>query len=521
MLFAWLVAWIYLSWPAIQDDALIHLRYAANLRHFHQITYDGIHPDYGASSLLYVYLLAILRGFTSSPELPHAVSSAAHMILFAGLLVIFYRYLSRAQQLAGLLGVTLLVFVVVPSAVRWLDDGMETSLVLCCVTLLCWFTFRQSGRRVTPTIYLLATLEGFFTVILRTELTLVCGLCWLILTLEDVRAARNTSTDHFAHDRSGRGAPAWLKAAIRSSHLVVGALCALIFIFLKMHALLPDTALAKSHGISVWKDVLSSSGQILIGALTFGVGLLCFWLITLVVLIRAGRMSISATIANSVYPITMLLASLRGQEIQGARYIAWTLYFSILWNVLTMAAPASGEVTVKDDRTSRRMVYGLLIVVILFQPLESKWMFHVLHGRAKTIARFESQHLDNLHDRVGVAFDIGYIGYFSQAQICDLAGLVNGRLAAQMTIPNRTAACVARNPAFVFGNILTIALVSKHMSMEGWQICGEYDFVNLRQPDTHYLMVPPLNAAAVCHATTGTEPYPVSTVFTPPNPIHY
>lgn len=59
----WLLVWLRLSWPAMQDDAFIHLRYAANLLQHHMISYDGVHPDYGTSSLLYVWLLAGLRSF--------------------------------------------------------------------------------------------------------------------------------------------------------------------------------------------------------------------------------------------------------------------------------------------------------------------------------------------------------------------------------------------------------------------------------------------------------------------------
>jgi hypothetical protein len=78
----WLVICIVFSWASILDDALIHLRYADNLLRTHQITYDGVHPNYGVSSLLYVSLLAVLRGFITSPNLPRGVSSTVHLLLF-------------------------------------------------------------------------------------------------------------------------------------------------------------------------------------------------------------------------------------------------------------------------------------------------------------------------------------------------------------------------------------------------------------------------------------------------------
>ena len=104
LLALWLLGWIFLSWPAIQDDALIHLRYADNLVRYHFITYDGGHPNYGVSSLLYVYLLASLRGLTSSPTLPRLVSSCIHLLLYTGLIFLFLRAVPRESHLARLLG---------------------------------------------------------------------------------------------------------------------------------------------------------------------------------------------------------------------------------------------------------------------------------------------------------------------------------------------------------------------------------------------------------------------------------
>src|ERR1700691_5660367 len=94
ILFAlWLLAWLFVSWAAVQDDAFIHLRYAANLFRYHMISYDGVHPDYGTSSLLYVWLLAALREFFRSPILPRAVSSVFHVAFFGGLAWAFPRAL--------------------------------------------------------------------------------------------------------------------------------------------------------------------------------------------------------------------------------------------------------------------------------------------------------------------------------------------------------------------------------------------------------------------------------------------
>src|SRR5580698_6501834 len=98
----WVAICIALTWASILDDAMIHLRYAENLLRTHEITYDGVHPNYGVSSLLYVSLLAVLRNFTVSSNLPRGVSSFVHLVLFGGIAVILWRSIPRRASYARL-----------------------------------------------------------------------------------------------------------------------------------------------------------------------------------------------------------------------------------------------------------------------------------------------------------------------------------------------------------------------------------------------------------------------------------
>ena len=188
----WLAVWIVLSWPAIQDDALIHLRYADHLLRAHLVSYDGSNQDYGASSLLYIHLLAILRTATRSPNLARGVSSCAHFLLFVGLTCFMCKSISRQAPLARLVGLTLLFLLVTPSSVRWLDDGMESGLILCFLAVLAVLSFRQSQHATTSTLqYLAFTVLAFLGVLLRTEMILPCGICFAILTLERLPSQRS------------------------------------------------------------------------------------------------------------------------------------------------------------------------------------------------------------------------------------------------------------------------------------------------------------------------------------------
>jgi hypothetical protein len=513
LLALWLMGWVVLSWAAIQDDALIHLRYADNLYRTHLITYDGVHPNYGASSLLYVSLLAVLTPFVHSPNLPRGVSSVAHLILFGGIVLLITRFIPRSTSLARLLGLGFLGFLAVPSAVRWLDDGMETGLCLSFTALICFLAFRSSRTRSANTLEsVIFVTVAFFSVSLRTETILLCAICSAILTIKALEESNGEARSLV--DRIGL----WFRAVLRSSYLLIGGLLALAATVYRMHFLLPDTALAKSHGAGIWLSVVLVSGHILLSALSFGLGFFFFWLLTLVLLFRAGQFSSSVLLANVVFPITLFLASIRGQEIQGARYLIWTFFFSTLWNILELAIPSSSPTHRTEDPVGRKLVYAFAALILIVQPVESRVMYSVLSARAKTLTQFQRQHLDVLHEKLGVAEDVGYIGYFSKAQICDIAGLVNGRAAASLDMWKRARICAALDPDFLFLNQSQIVLMTRYMSLDDWLICGQYDFKNIDTPDTHYLLLPPATAPGGCAAATGQSPSPVTSLLSVANP---
>ncbi len=488
----WLFVWIVISWAGVQDDAFIHLRYADNLFRTNSITYDGVHPNYGASSLLYVYLLSLLRALTSSPNLPRIVSSCAHLLLIAGLGLLFLRAIPRRSHLARLLGLITLVLFVAPSAVRWLDDGMETGLALCFVALICWVVFRQTIRpAITGPQYAACVILGFCSVLLRTELILLCGLSFLILAWDRLVKDRATKTHQ----------P--LKAVVSCSHLLLGGVLALAYIRIKMHVLLPDTALAKSLGEPAWGVTLYVTSKVFAGALSFGVGMFLFWLLTLFLVLRSHRFTMPVFLANSVFPILLFLAALRGQQVQGSRYFAWTLCFSILWNILETGRSSPIR---EEKMPGQGLAYCFLAFLLLAMPYEARAMYPMLTSRATLLKQFESDDLKRFEGKRGVAVDIGYIGYFSGADMCDLAGLVNGREKARETAAERMAGCVATHPDFFFLDAATISDLSSLVSFNDWQVCSSYDFRNVNSSNRHYLIVPQANASEVCREVTHSVP---------------
>jgi hypothetical protein len=481
VLAAWMLVWICLSWPYGQDDALIHLRYADHLLHQHIVSYDGIHRSFGTSSLLYLALLTLLRAFTTSPVLPRAVSSIAHVLLFLGLSFGLERALKSAPRVLWLFAMLLLAILVMPSAVRWLDDGMETSLCLCLVALLVFALDRFSRHKPSVRGLLWLVLLGFLLVLARVEFLLLTGFASLMLL-------------------SAQSHPEGLRdKLLRSAAPLLGGLAAAALIVVCMHSLLPDTAVAKSIGLINWHVSLLMTASILRSSFTFGIVLLLLWLLSFAVL-AARQVSFATLVANALFPCVVLLSALRGQIIQGIRYLEWTIFFSVLWNILQLAEVPTA-LPRRMTRFAALAAYVLCAVLLVAAPLEAHFLRPVFDSRGGTLDRFRAEHLELLHDQHGLAPDVGTIGYFTQAGICDPFGLVNGRAFARLSYEQRVAACVASKPDFVFASQDLIGELWAPLGLDSWVSCGTYTFADIRYLDQHYLIAPPWNAALVCKAT--------------------
>lgn len=505
----WLIAWIWLSWGAIQDDALIHLRYADYLHRVHFITYDGVHASYGASSLLYVGLLAILRSWTASPLLSRGVSTVAHLCLFAGVAALYLRSVRSASLRVQLLALSVLFLIVVPSAVRWLDDGMETGIAMGLVGTAAWLTHRlslQSEPRAVE--FFPPLLLGFLLVFLRPELGVVALFSSAILVLA----------------AAGPVQSGWLARALRSipgrSHFLAGAMLAAAAIRLVMHSFLPDTARAKAHGIHTFFPALGAAPQVIGGALLFGIGSLLLWLLSAVIVLRQRHVRLLPTLlANALFPCVLLAAAARGQEIQGVRYLIWPLFFSILWNLFELwYIDAAFPQDISPGSQRQPGCVPLIVFLgccIALLPIDARLMYRVLTTRAHTMKLFMGQDLASvLRGQLGVAADVGYISYFSQGTICDLSGLVNGPAAAALSSRQRAIRCAAQHPSFAFVDADQAGGLAPLIDFTGWRVCGQYDLGDMRKPDRHFLLVEPQDVAAVCHAT-GFTPAPVSLARAP------
>ena len=433
---AWALILCWAGRHAMLDDALIHLRYATVLYHQHRISFDGSHPSYGTSSLLYVAVLALLRSLTHSPLLPKAVSVAA----YAGLLALVYR-IARIDRLA----LALFFVLVSPFAVRWLTDGMETGLACLLAVAFAMLLFRKAPPAALASVALLLGL-------LRVDLTLLAAFGVVLLIAQ--------------------------KEWLRAGALCLGSGLSLLFIRVTMGHLLPDTAVAK-EGLGFF-DVLATTAHEIAATGSCGLGLLLLWVVSAVFAWRIDKQS--ALIANLPFPVLVFLAAVKGQQMHGIRYVIWALLFSIVWNLLFSAS-------VSWPRPA--FLTALACILAVCWAFELPIVLRIDRGRAVTLNAMQHAHLDRLHGE-GMAADVGYIGYFSGAPICDMNGLINGRTAALMTYDRRSQACVAAKPAFLFLSAEQIEYLDSNYNVNSqadWFNCGSVDFTNVGSTDRHWLLV--------------------------------
>lgn len=512
-LYVWLAAWTYISWPSFQDDALIHLRYADHLLHLHMVSYDGVHPTFGASSLLYIAILAALRSVFTSALLPRAFATVCDWVVFTGLVIGLWQLVRRSSAALGWLAIAFLACCVMPSGVRWMQDGMETSLMLLFLGGWAWLSYIITRRTRLPAAAIATMFVfGFLTEVLRIELLLFLGIFTLATALR-----RN----QFLAD-ANEPQP-FVKTLASTCAPLLGGIAAAVFIRAVMHSLLPDTALAKSAGIAKWATTLSGVAHVLGSGLSFGLGMLLLWLITAGAALAVNhRARLSTLLANSLFPITLLLATVRGQDVQGVRYFAWTFFFPILWNFIILS---TSDLTAQPrlQRTLRITAFATFAVLIVEQAIFVPIYLRVFRERGEAIRIVRSQHLEQMKGMHLMAYDIGFIGYFSQADVCDTGGLVGGKEWAKLTSYERADRCIASHLDAIFADSYQIGALrislqndpeaEKHYAE--WTVCGTYDMTNLIRNDRHYLIAAPGKAAPIC-AASGQAPRSLADVV----PLH-
>jgi hypothetical protein len=487
----WIVAWLWSSRTYQLDDAFITLRYARHLVETGHFWFNRNQSTYGFSSPLFLALVALAYPFLKIFA-AKIISDSCYIVLIA-LLFTKATFESR-KDLRTFLIVSVLI-AVAPLSIRWLTDGMETSAAtIAGITLAMAAVTESATEEQTLLRYFLLVLMGAIITALRIEFSFVIMFVTLAICLFRLGPMRNEGS--FAIGR-------YFAAIVKESHLALGSLITLLWVEYLFGRILPDTATAKalaSHAFTLWDVGDFIREFVASGAL--GIGLIVLWLATVysVFAPRAGR-RIGNLIVNLVFPVLAALAIMRGQIIQ-VRYFVPILAFIITWNFAWLDALHVEVEPVEFILSARFAIPALALILIVDFSLEGVGFSRLQNRVSAMFAQMRSDHLEVLASQVGMATDIGYVSYFTDAQICDVAGLVNGSSFASLSAEQRLRICASSKPTFSYFDAAQEEIVDRVVDLNSMPICNTYRYATLRGTDAYFLRVSPSLSGVVCGDAT-------------------
>jgi hypothetical protein len=454
------------------DDALIHLRMAELLLQHGFVTTDGQAVTFGTSSPLFLLITAALHAAIDSDFTTKIISVLAYLALIAMLV----RLVRRSAALERGSWIALAVVAASPMGIRWLSDGMETSLAAIVALALGIAAIRGRTTTVADALWLAALAAA--AVGTRVEMVLLVALA--------------SATSGVRGDR----------LAARS--MAAGGMAGLLLLWATFGTILPDPALAKSAGMAMPAASLTGIATSFVGSMAFGVGLLAIWLLGLIANLQ-GRVAprLVIILPNLALVLLWCVIAVRGQYVQGIRHVLPTLVFMVAANAALVGAADARVLLARLPPSSgwrMPLTYAAAAVAGFAFMSELAKFGSIVDNRSAAFLAMRSLDLGALEGTNGIAWDVGHLMYFTKAQVCDVSGLVNGREAALAPESQRLEACLRRDVDFVFVTPENAAELIERSGTRfaNWPVCGQYLFQNVSATAPHYLAVSPERAAQIC-----------------------
>jgi hypothetical protein len=434
------------------DDALLHVRSAELLLQGQVSTVD--------SSPAFLLLTAAGLRLGASFEVTKLLSILGFAALVASLIVRAWR---ERHSAAGAMLAGLVVLVLSPFGVKWLTDGMETSLAALSAAALA-MTLEDDDRR---------TLRS-------TVVAAVCGL---------VRPELAALVAVVVLGQLLRGKSRLAIAAL------LGLLAALAAIFVVFGAVWSDAAIAKLRHAYTLEEFVVLLASIAAGAGVFGVGLFAAWamLIGIAAPLVHRRDAWPSLLGGLSLPLVLIIIALRGQAVEGIRPLLPFIAFSL---ACVLPCLRHRRVSLPPALVSA----GLALVLVGDWIVDGPAFARIVRLQAQSLEAMRTKDWSPLRGHTGVAWDVGYLAYFTTTPICDVQGLINGAAVARLPITDRLTRC-SQIADFAFVDPVRFRILATALDVRAWRICDRFDFAHRRAPLSVYLLVAPgLAREPLCRA---------------------
>lgn len=416
----------------LTDDSFIHFQFAKNLVAGHGFAFNAGQPTYGATSPLWVLLLAasgaIVPGSAATPANATIVPAIAWIAkawgaFFCVLSVVWIVCLGRTLGWDGPCALALGALLAAHAwSARWAVSGMETALAVFLVIAALERLIRVLEGRGNA--FVAGVLLGL-AVLARPE-------CWILLAMSVVAAAavRGEARDHAARFRRAMG-------------VVLGAALPLLpwlaLAWTWFHHLLPNTGAAKA-GAWLHPDLalaaIRASIRIVLAtdALPIALGVIAAGFAGLELLRAAPAPRRAFWLLVAGWPVLLVLGLAAGGVQVVSRYL-----LPAVPSILLLGVASLGWASSRFDPKRRAAALGLLIALYLGQNATITLRYSAPEARRHTagllssLAAFGSWARANTSPGTEFALpDIGAFGYYSDRPVLDLFGLVTPQMAPIM-----------------------------------------------------------------------------------------
>ncbi len=400
-----------LAWPHLHDDAVMHLRFAAQLVDVGRLAVLGDAPSVGTGSPPWTLLLAQVGAWLPRehwPALAKALSvlgSAVTLILVGAL-----ARPSASSRTHGRIAAAIVLTFAAPAAVLSLQDGTELGAIVAAAVLCGAAIDRWLGPGTTSERVLLLGVAAALPMVLRIDAAPI-GVATLL-------AAR-------AIDRR-----AWAPAVATTVAIVLPVWG---WTRLSLGALVPDAIVADAGHVPAWRwpaELVASAWTINPWWLVGAVGLA-------IVVVRRHPMRRLASLGVAPIFVALWVGALRGQAPEEAvRVLLPTLAFA--WSVALVVERHTGGLARRLERRGGRRLWQLGLVV---------GVVHLALTWTATRARLEPVAPAPAVPAGARVFttDVGRLAWASGATAIDLRGRVHGRAIAQLPPRSRACALAARH----------------------------------------------------------------------------